>query len=116
MLENKLSQMYDHCNFMIDEMEALVDGDKACMTAMLIDLMTSSEILRSINFEQEVEEMAAYNKITESQSLSIIVQAVYEQVSKDDFWIIDVGFIESLGNRYINYKAENLMKAKGLKR
>lgn len=114
MLDNHLAQMYEHCDFMLNEIESMVDDDKMCVAAILVDLMTSIEVFETENSEQLKEVLAAYDRILASKSLMKLVQIVFEHIKFEELWVIDVDFIESIGNAFLSFKTELMAKKMGI--
>lgn len=115
MADNHLNMFARHSNYMVDEIEAMVNDDKLCMSAILIDIISSVEIPNSEDFEEVIEALKhyGYSKVIESRNLLEIVRNVYEKVFTKPFWQIDLDFIETLGSLYVGYKTMLLMKSAG---
>lgn len=114
MFDNYLEQMKDHCYFMLDEIEAMVDDDKYCLSALLIDIMTTVEVLHALEFSQALEKLKSYDRVVNSKTLLGIVELVFDQIAEDEPWVIDVDFIETLGNAFLMLKTEIIMRNKGI--
>ena len=106
MADNHLSMFSRHSNYMVDEIEAMVNDDKLCMSAILIDIISSVEIPNSEDFEEVIEALKhyGYSKVLEARNLIEIVRNVYEKIFTKPFWQIDLDFIETLGSLYVGYK------------
>lgn len=115
MADNHLSILSRHSNHMVNEIEAFVNDDKLCMSAILIDIISSVEIPNSKDFEEVIEALKyyGYSKVFESRNLLEIVRNVYEKIFVESFWQIDLDFIETLGSLYVGYKTMLLMKSVG---
>ena len=115
MADNHLSMFASHNNHMVDEIEAMVNDDKLCMSAILIDIISSVETVRSESFDELVEALNyhGYSKVLESRNLLEIVRNVYEQILTKNFWQIDLDFIEAIGSLYVGYKTMLMIKKTG---
>lgn len=115
MADNHLSMFEGHNNHMVDEIEAMVNDDKLCMSAILIDIISSVETVRSESFDELVEALNyhGYGKVLESRNLLEIVRNVYEQILTKNFWQIDLDFIETIGSLYVGYKTMLMIKKTG---
>ena len=115
MADNHLNMFSRHSNYMVDEIKAMVNDDKLCMSAILIDIISSVEIPNSEDFEEVIEALkhCGYSKVLESRNLLEIVRNVYEKIFTEPFWQIDLDFIENLGSLYVGYKTMLLMKSAG---
>ena len=115
MVDNHLSMFSSHSNHMVSEIEAFVNDDKLCMSAILIDIISSVEIPNSEDFDEVIEILKhyGYSKVLESRNLLEIVRNVYKKIFIKPFWQIDLDFIETLGSLYVGYKAMLMIKKTG---
>lgn len=98
MAGNHLSMFSRHSNHMVNDIEAFLNDDKLCMSAILIDIISSVEIPNSEDFEDVIEEQkhCGYSKVLESRNLIEIVRNVYEKIFTKAFWQINLVLLKRL--------------------
>ena len=116
MADNHLSMFSRHSNHMVNEIETFVNDDKLCMSAILIDIISSVETGCFENFEEVTDALRhyGYSRVLESKNLTEIVRNVFEAINTKPFWQIDLDLIETLGSLYVGYKTMLMMKKMGL--
>lgn len=113
LMDGVLDANVDHLEWLLDDIEDLVDDAKYCVSAVLIDLFTTREVMQEPDIEGVLALTGQFDRLS-SENWKGIIQIIYEQIFREEFYKIDIDFISELGSYYISLKTELYMKKLGI--